>query len=219
MQKQQVIDQIKKLLALTSSNNPHESKLAYEKAQKLIYRCNIESDALIDKSETAIINQIAVVPPVSSVAWKYIPPLIATTSLIFGCYCRYTPARVYEYNIFGFPINVEIAIYTIDLVFNQGIASYRAGLKQTRSLSFGDGFWAGFTESFVLAHSKTKAEQQEALVLYDLVKEKCMEGCKVNYGGPSGPMQDHDGYDTGSLAGKDVQLYKAVTVDRKRELA
>src|SRR5688572_11985088 len=154
MQKQQVIDQIKKLLALTSSSNPHESKLAYEKAQKLIYRWNIESDALIDRDERTIINRVACIPQLTSVAWKYIPPIIATTAHLFGCYCRYNPVRVYEYNVFGFPVNIEIAIYTIDLVFNQAQASYRAGIKQTKSLSFGDGFWSGFTESFVLMHSK-----------------------------------------------------------------
>ena len=48
MTKDQLLEKIKKLLALSNSSNPHEAATALLRAQKLMEKYNIEKDSLID---------------------------------------------------------------------------------------------------------------------------------------------------------------------------
>lgn len=178
MEKEHLIEQIKKLLALSENDGATEAERnsAYQFAQKLMCKYSVSIDDTQKESELKIIEKEyiprwnLIVPP--ALANPYVlQGMCQTITNNFGCwtFCR---GRGFQAKIYfmGFSTNIEVAQYVCDSILNQGIRDYREAYRKERSLSFGTAFWAGFAKG--LAQKFNRETLETGLILYDKVKEE-----------------------------------------------
>jgi len=82
MDKEKVIDKVKKLLALSKSSNEHEASLALENANKLLMKHNLEMSDISDVEKSAIIEE-AVMSAGRIMKWKTV--LLASVMRLNNC--------------------------------------------------------------------------------------------------------------------------------------
>ncbi len=202
-----VVDQIKKLLALAGSPNEHEAKLAMQRAQELMLKYNLSTGA-INEYETRIIdvypNMTECYPQgfVVSMAFdKWEPVIFSCITTLFGCFVLMYPGTIdgKRYRIFGFPTNVDLALYTYQVILTQAHADFRKGYKEYRSIAFPEGFWSGFA---IAIGDKFAAERKKALEmdLYKGIMDKCnaMSTGKLSKFNVESTVGYRDGIDSGT---------------------
>lgn len=181
MTKNELIERIKKLLALSTdlSTTEHEKTLALKRAQALMAQHSIES---IDLSDTKKIEELIITEDYTPKLENPLPSYLFNPGLMnaiiqpicnnFGCYASFYLHKPGQ-SIMGFKTNIEIAKYACDVLLNQGISDFRKQYKTIRSIGFATTFWNGFAEGLLIRF--TKLSDETALVLYDKVKSKFNE--------------------------------------------
>jgi len=180
---QKIIDKIKKLLELASSPNENESRLAMEKAQKLMIQFNLD--------DVKIGTQYAVAEPIISESYwndiinrsgviETIPRIVNTIGPIFGVFGLYDIRRktgtIQRIRLYGFKTNLEITKFALDSLLHQGLMDYRIEFKKYRSAVFGLEFWSGFGIGIERKFtSYGNRSENSALVIYDRVQEHIKE--------------------------------------------
>lgn len=171
-----VIDQIKKLLALASSPNENEAKLAFQRAQELMLKHNIDSGAINDRERILDINLDSIseyYPPNFKPALayhKWEPWILTSVMHIFGTWTLIHSLKgsVTSYNLHGFPTNIDIALYTFGVVVQQGQSEFRKGYLKHRSITYAEGYWAGFVKAFTDRYKDEIARSMNNLIYADI---------------------------------------------------
>ena len=126
MNKEKILDKIKKCLALSKSANEHEAAQALKQAQALMekYEVNAVDIALSEVSEQGADRRMAV----KLAEWQW--AVANMISEVFGCKCyQQGDAMVF----YGLGNRAEIASYAFDVVYRQISAARREFLKTCRA--------------------------------------------------------------------------------------
>ena len=199
---EKVTEQIKKLLALASSPNEHEARLAMQRAQELMRRYSV---SIID-DPLEVIVEVPYVSKVKSVGIsKVLPEICYVISKVFDCSSLYFPL-LNKITIVGFKTNCLIVEHALDCILNQGIADFRQEYKMQRSLAFSEGFWVGFLDAIQRKFQQPNVEG-EGLVIYDKVKEYLS---KYKYGVFSAQRVNSFGAERGRVSGANVSIRPGV---------
>ena len=126
MDKQAVLEKIKKCLALSKSANEHEAAQAMKQAQALMkkYEVDVVDVVLLEVSERGSGRKMAV----KLAEWQW--AVANMISEVFGCKCyQQGDAMVF----YGLGNRAEIASYAFDVVYRQISAARREFLKTCRA--------------------------------------------------------------------------------------
>lgn len=122
MEKEKVLEKIKKCLALSKSANEHEAALALKQAQALMEKHQItDSDVELSKISTEESGQ-RVARRLADWQWD----VAALVAEVFGCEKYKQGNRMYFY---GFGNRPQIAAYSFDVVWRQISAARRKYLR------------------------------------------------------------------------------------------
>lgn len=212
MTKQELIDKIKKLLALSNANGATEAEksLAFMRAQTLmakycIYNLN-DSEKIQDLITTEVYTKEGQCPVYLKSCTNFVTTFNSTAEN-FGCYLAFKE-RANEVIIYGFKTNIEVLKYILDTLINQGMFDYRVEYSKRREISFSTAFWTGFREG-LNARFQKKNLDEKAIILYDKVKEQFQSRVKmvsVEYGNSTA-----GGFDIGKKSAIEAQLNPAVS--------
>ena len=191
MNKEQILDKIKKLLALANSSNEHEAKAASARAQALLtkYNLTMEDAESVDhkySQEFCSTGRQRMKPQ-----WKYVQSLLREFFFIEIVQTRrrmrvpnedlFKPIKIEIcYLMFGKPHNIEVAKYVRDFLmraFEDSFKTYReqTGAPAKARGSYYNGLFQGLYEQ--LMDARTGVEQETGLVvvpdadLNDFVKD------------------------------------------------
>jgi len=149
MTQEQVIEKIKKLLALAASPNEHEAKSAMEMAQRLMSEYSVGINDTVEQVTSS----------------EYLPPFMSQTNGIFIMQVIATVAGVFNvavlakntgkvipdikaFKFFGYETNIIVAKHACDCVIQQGRLDYLEAFKKAKfEITFSVGFWKGFSET------------------------------------------------------------------------
>lgn len=219
MSKPEILDKIKKLLALSSDSGTteHERNVALNRAKDLMAQHSVEECDLNSpgKVESLIVEEIYI-PNLENPLPAYLhDPMLFCTLLNpitnnFGVYNAFHKFKnIHQF--MGFKQNVEIAKYACDVLLNQGIKDCRDGYKEHRSIGFTVTFWNGFIAGL---HKRfIKLSNETAIVLYDKVKEQFEKNTQLQ------PIElptsnERAGFSAGMKSAMDAQLNPAVQTSR-----
>lgn len=154
-----ILDKVRKCLALSKSSNEHEAASALRQAQKLMEIHGLSEASLVAdsisgskfKSKTSISRPKF---------WE--ASLVNLVAGAFGCRMYWNPHRSYEghknyfgeYALVGPKTQLELAVYTCEVMQRKLIAARTAYLKtldkryeRLQLVQFGDGFAKGWVEA------------------------------------------------------------------------
>ncbi len=217
-----ISQKIAKLLALTSSDNPHEAANAKRQADALMKKYNI-TQGDIDASQ---VNQLHI-----NSGGKYRPPvylaaLASTIGKAFGCLCISHPGggwRASTIEFLGVGIKPELAAYTFEVLartIKKDRKAYQATLKRFKPKNkqrMADLFcqeWVAHIKSQVHQFAGTEQEKQ-AIETYKkkqyggTLKEDSREATEAQ------KDRDYDAYNAGAKAAKNVSIHKPVQTEKK----
>lgn len=140
-----IIDKIKKLLSLATSDNQNEAELASKKAQELLIKHNLEK---ADIKEAPEYNEKREAYKRANPALKFIHPLL--TEYYFVYMYRHTSRSPFidnEYVMVGTKENIEIAGYVRSFLLNSFKQLYKIeNKKQNWKGKYRDVFYYGLYE-------------------------------------------------------------------------
>jgi predicted SprT family Zn-dependent metalloprotease len=126
-----IFRKIKKLMALSTSCNPHEAELAMIKSQQLLLKHNLESNLFENDDEEKICLKRILKQKKENAKMRSIAKILETF-FVSSVYCR-TGDFIYL-EILGSAVNVEIAEYVASILHSEldklwDLARRQAGLK------------------------------------------------------------------------------------------
>lgn len=179
--KNDILDKIKKLLALANSSNEHEAKVASARAQELLVKYNLTMQDVDNVSHKYTEEMVETGRKRAATEWKYIQSLLRE---FFFIEIVHTKKPIYTgdiaqdmfgpqgykfcYVMFGQPHNIEVAKYVRDFLthaFKNSFKAYRkehnapAGSRQ----SYYYGLYQGLHEQ--LTQARQGVEQETGLVV------------------------------------------------------
>lgn len=179
MNKEHLIEKIKKLLALATDNSTteHEKSSAMNRAQELMAEYSIEEcDLQFTNVQDLIVKEKITIDFKDHVPTMLQDPIVLSSIIApicqnFGCYNYFQGfGPIGAHYVMGFKTNVEVSKYACDVLINQGIQDFKVGFKIHRSIGYGINFWTGFRQG--LTERFAKISNEKALVLYDKVQEE-----------------------------------------------
>jgi len=172
---EKIIEKIKKLLELTTSDNENEASHAMETAKRLMLKYSLNETNFL---ETNSVPEIIESQYSSSYFQKpglkeSMPRILAVIAPIFGCqaFVRVDISGFKSYHLLGFKTNIEITKFALDSLLAQGNIDARREYRKFRTVTFGLSFWRGFADGLKVKFAKEKSNEI-GLELYDKVKEK-----------------------------------------------
>lgn len=214
MDKEKVLDKIKKCLALGKSANEHEASQALKQAQALMRKYEI-SDAdvvLSDIGEQSGVRKMAF----KLAEWQWsVANMVAD---VFGCKCYMLGKTMMFY---GLGKRAEIAAYAFEVVYRQIAAARRNFLKTCRARKsahrryladqFCNGWMLGAWR--VVKSFEMPAEEKAVMDAYAKEKHPNMVDAKTRDAKTSelqGSYTEVEALRSGADAGKNVQLHHAM---------
>lgn len=211
MTKQELIDKIKKLLALSNANGATEAEknLAFMRAQSLMAKYCIFNVNDSENIQELVINELYENSrlPVYLKSCTNFVSIFNTTAINFGCYLAFH-SKQNEVKIFGFKTNIEVLKYIFDTLIQQGMFNYRVEYSKRREISFSTAFWTGFGKGLDERFKKENLSEQ-AIVLYNKVKE--VFESRVKYVNTEIGTSTAGGFDIGKKSAIEAQLNPAVS--------
>lgn len=210
-----VAEKIKKLLALSSSDNPHEAQLATLKANEYLLKNHIESPELLTgEASEYCVHRVKKFKKISG-------KLKAIASILETFYVApvFNYGRDYAYlEITGNRTHIEIALYLADHLDRELDLLYKQFKKENpmaRGVRYQNSFFLGVAEGYLEKHKKQVSslnkEQSKALVR---VKEDLETGLNLIYGRRRSSGQrttlDVNSLQAGKEAGQNLSLRKGV---------
>lgn len=214
MSKEELIDKIKRLLALSSdpSTTEHERDLAYKKAQALMAKyciSNLNTENVQELVTSEVYKTERKLPVFLQSCTNFVS-IFNSTAHNFGCYLAFKTIKN-EVSIFGFKINIEVLKYILDTLISQGQFDYRVEYSKRREISFSSAFWTGFGKGLDARFSKKNLEEQ-AIELYDRVKAVFEK--QVRYESIEVGRSTAQGFEAGHKSATEAQLNPAVSTSR-----
>ena len=214
MNKEKILDKIKKCLALSKSANEHEAAQALKQAQALMekYEVNAVDIALSEVSEQGADRRMAV----KLAEWQW--AVANMISEVFGCKCyQQGDAMVF----YGLGNRAEIASYAFDVVYRQISAARREFLKTCRARKpsnrtyLADQFCNGWMMGAWGAVKKFEMSNEEKAIMdgYKKKKHPDMVEARTRDAKSSilqGSTMEYEALVQGMESGKQVQLHHAM---------
>lgn len=153
---------VEKLLALSSSSNPHEAKSATHKAQELLLKYNLGQTK---KEELWIVKRIF---PQKRLSAKYEAIAHILTSLFVKPIFSYRKKGV-DLEIFGRSYNVEVAVaiaYFLEAEFDRRWSDFRLQNPKLKGLRAKNSFFKGMSQGYI--HQGLLSSEQSGLILKDV---------------------------------------------------
>lgn len=221
---EQILDKIKKCLALSASSEPHEAAAALRQAQALMAKYNVD-EAILNRhevGETKIQSKFSVSQPK-----VYEHKLIKTVCRAFGCAEMWEKSHSNRANpygrwiIIGMKSQVQVAEYTISVLLRQmvkGRARFVSSISPGHSREYISTEANGWCMGWVITISKTVHEfanpegvQNEIDRLFE-----SRAGGKVK--NMSGRNQGFRGAMAGQEDGKKVSLHRPMNETKHKML-
>lgn len=169
MTKQDAIEKIKKLLALSTSPNEHEAAIAFEKAQAMMKEFLVQDADIKQREEQIISIRRPLLHYKLYRAYSGVYYIFSTVSIKFNCQAIVHPNSA-TVEIFGYETDVELATYLCDSIINQGKQDYKASLARY-GLHSGPSFWTGLARAIYVRIGGDSKVEGEGLILYNKVSE------------------------------------------------
>ena len=213
MDKEKVLDKIKKCLALGKSANEHEAAQALKQALMRKYEISDADVVLSDIGEQRGGRKMAF----KLAQWQWnVANMVAD---VFGCAC-YTRGKTMMF--YGLGNRAEIAAYAFEVVYRQITAARRNFLKTCRARKpahrryladqFCDGWMYGAWE--VVKSFEMPAEEKAVMDAYIKKKHPYMVVAATRDAKTSklqGSYAQFEAWRNGAYAGKNVQLHHAMS--------
>ncbi|HFO0269386.1 TPA: DUF2786 domain-containing protein [Enterobacter asburiae] len=221
--KEKVLEKLKKLLALSKSDNPHEASLALQRVQKLMQAYGITRDDIalsdIDESISNYWAAGSVNPP------RYMLGLLGIIQAAFGVESIIHSGHKPSAGFYGNKDRVELASYTWDVLARQLITARKKHIgqqnkriKSTTKTSRGDKFaegWVLAVRSEVQLFAMTREERE----LARLWLEQKYPDSGTTTGREAGKSRDADlSRHIGYREGENVRLHQPVSGHEQRKL-
>ncbi|MCR1304498.1 MULTISPECIES: DUF2786 domain-containing protein [unclassified Enterobacter] len=221
--KEKVLVKLKKLLALSRSDNPHEASLALQRVQKLMQAYGITRDDIalsdIDESISSYWAAGSINPP------RYMLGLLGIIQAAFGVDSIIHSGHKPSVSFYGNKDRIELASYTWDVLARQLIAARKSyigqqnkRIKSTTKTSRGDKFaegWVLAVRSEVQLFAMTREERELASLW---LEQKYPDSSKTSGRGAGksrdADMSRHHGY----REGEHVRLHQPVSGQEQRKL-
>lgn len=111
------------------------------------------------------------------------------------------------FKLVGFPHNVEIARYALDVIYQFGLEEARRKFRSVRTVNFGMSFWSGYYQGLVSKFFVPRKED-EGIVVYDKVNEHLNSlGLKE---GQREKLTNGPGYAAGRESGLAAEIRKGI---------
>lgn len=211
---EQVIDKVRKLLALATSSNEHEAAAAAAKAQELLLKYNIETRRLEteDATDAGIIVRRMTEHDYSG--WR---------SHLIGAVCNATQTRVLLtklggksklYQIFGAPANCEVAEYLYTYLAKTLVKLSPKPVATAESHAFRMGAVAVIYRRLDETFNEFKAQGADTMALVvstaEAVDAKVAEMYPKIGKARTARISDWDAYDRGRVAGEHIPLSRGL---------
>lgn len=210
MTPEQVLDKIKKCLALSKSSNEHEAGQAMKHAQVLMKKHNI-SIASVDVNMTSA--------KVNKNPSQWIRCLASVVSNATGT--RVINSRMQEFQFFGVESNAEIAVYMFDVLKRQCTRARREYLKTISNYStttknkYAESFCAGWVKSVSVLVDEFVNSEEDNKKIEAAIKAKYNNLRNAKSGKKS---VNAEAYYSGVDSGKNAQLYHGMNGERQKLL-
>lgn len=221
MNKESLIEKIKKLLALATDNSTteHEKSSAMNRAQELMAEYSIEEcDLKFTRAEDLILKEEFVLNLEDHMPTMLQDPMFRGNILApicqnFGCYVYQVGlGPIGKQYIMGFKTNIEVAKYACDVLINQGVKDFKIGFQEHRSIAYGINFWGGFRAGLIARFSKLSNEK--AIILYDKLKAQLIK--EVQFVKMAPPISTYaGGTQEGFKSAIDAKLNPAVSTSKE----
>ncbi len=220
---EKILDKLKKLLALSKSDNPHEAAVALQRAQKLMSAYGITQHDIalsdIDESISSYWAAGSVNPP------RYMLGLLDIIQAAFGVKSIIHSGFKPGVGFYGNKDRVELASYTWEVLARQLIAARKNYIRQQNKrimnktkTSRGDKFaegWVLAVRSEVQLFAMTREERE----LASLWLEQKYPDSGTTSGRQAGKSRDGDvSRITGYKEGENVRLHQPVNGQEQQKL-
>lgn len=214
---EELISKIKKLLALSSSNNVHESNLAMMKANQLLLKHNL---TLSTGNNEMIYNAVALDIKRNTAKYSTISAILREFN-VYVVYCNKGQNQGYHMEITGSKASVEIAEYVAKFLDKELDRLWEEARKDNSFLrgvvarnSFFDGLRKGYLGK--IKESKTELTENETTALIKIDQQIEELAKKVVYKrlcsmGGYRRMSNSGAYDAGKEAGSRLSINTCVT--------
>lgn len=209
---EKIIERIKNLLALGTNDGATEAEraLAMDRARRMMAQycvtlCDLDSETKLDiVAEEWKPSDLF---PLSSTLVKWLPGIIGPIAKFFGGFSTFS-SKTGKVWIYGYEPNIKIIQYATNAVLLQGYRAWQKEFRQTRTMSFSDGFWHGFAQGIQLKFKKphTDGAQSGELTIYDAVEARKREfsGVSIN------SFASADSRKAGRATGENVTVHKGM---------
>lgn len=217
--KEKLIEKIKKLLALSTSDNIEEASRAMEAAQKLMERYTISSFDLENKERKEEITKrfcsLAGFTNGNDQMLENLQQVFSTIGAIYGCVYLIDCSGRIRFGLvgIGFPTNLEIAEYSISLILEHGRTEYKREYKKNPSFNFAPRFWQGFSIGIQAKFGKI-ADVGKGMIVYDPVKNFIKDNFEINHIMIDGFSRNE--IESGIKAGKSAELRSGLREDSSK---
>lgn len=211
---EQVIDKVRKLLALATSSNEHEAAAAAAKAQELLLKYNIETRRLEteDATDSGIIVRRMTEHDFSG--WR---------GQLIGAVCEATTTRVLLtklggksklYQIFGAPANCEIAEYLYSYLTKTLVKLSPKPVATAESHAFRMGavhvIYTRLLETYKAVAQASADTMALVVTTTEAIDAKVAEMYPKIGKARTARISDWDAYDRGRVAGKSIPLSRGL---------
>ncbi len=203
-----VIEKVKKLLALASSSNPHESELATLKANQLILRHHLDRSRLSDQRELCVVTVMSAPKKnaLMTAIYEILTHFLVKPVLFYG-------RAVVRLEAAGTREQIELAQYVAGFLQTELERLWKQqNLKGLRAKnSFYTGVARGYSEKLTSTRNDLTPEESRALVTIekDLAADLnfFMGGLSQSY---SGQVLDSSAHEQGKAQGRNLSIQPAV---------
>lgn len=212
-----VIEKIKKLLALSTSSNPHESALAAAKAQELLAEYNLELSHVQAGEPTAHYTEGMILT--GRRVWRrHLLYLLATYNFCESFYDAGKKCMV----LIGERHNREVVQYLYEYLAVElehlALAAYERTYSELPAVTWRDSFYMGALDTLYVRlraeQSKFTATSHECRALVTVKNEELQKTVRERYPdlhpGRAKRVALCDGYYDGKQAGNAVSLHRAI---------
>jgi hypothetical protein len=214
--KQEIVEKVKKLLALAQSSNEHEAKLAAERATELLTKHNLTMDDVSRKGIT-IEHETRRLGRRATPESKFILSLLEEFFFVHPVKTNILDTATFQFEkyfiLLGRDHNVQIAAYVFDFLdrtFKNLFRDYKKANPKAKRQSFYLGLHAGLHEHLTEVRKRVHASTGIALVPVDAELERALEKMGVKRSKTRIKVDDDTALVAGIEQGRKIRIHGSV---------
>lgn len=212
-----VVEKIKKLLALATSSNEHEAKLAAEKANELLVGHNLTMQDIGNQCQREYEGKVVADRSEMRTEDKWIMPILKRHFFVRPIYGRNRILKKTKWTLVGEKVNVEVAAYVYDFLtikFKELWKEFRktTSCEERERQSYYSGLSVGLDMQMVKARKKVEGEWG-LVIIADPNLKKAVEDIvgrtrPSNFG--RGSATNEDVKNAGIEDGKQIKIQRGI---------